>query len=103
ASSVQTVHRKVGFRGSLIFAGAGMALGLPGVSASGAARFGSTAAASGARIESTAAASGACAAWAAHRSRPPVLAYDPRPGAPRIFAMQFKQEVRYVVSYASYQ
>ncbi|MBV8955727.1 MAG: hypothetical protein JO179_16445 [Solirubrobacterales bacterium] len=39
-----------------------------------------------------------CAAVAAHRTHPAIEALDPRPGAPRIFAMQYKQEARNVVS-----
>ena len=44
-----------------------------------------------------------CAELRAHRELPPITALDPRPGAVRVFAMQFKQEVRHVVSYASYR
>src|SRR5438046_1378507 len=44
-----------------------------------------------------------CAAVQAHRSLPPVLALDPRPRAPRVFAMQYKQEVRNVVDYAAFR
>jgi len=70
---------------SVILAGAGLALALAALASS------------------TRAAPNACAPWAAHRTRPPILALDPRPGAPRIFAMQFKQDPRYVVSYATYR
>jgi hypothetical protein len=44
---------------------------------------------------------GRCAGVLAHRSRPAVESLDPGPGAPRVFAMQYKQEARSVVSYAS--
>lgn len=44
-----------------------------------------------------------CAAAAAHRSHPPLLALDHRTGAPRFFAMQFKQETRNVISYATFR
>ena len=44
-----------------------------------------------------------CAELRAHRELPPITALDPRPGAVRVFAMQFKQEVRHVVTYASYR
>jgi hypothetical protein len=49
------------------------------------------------------AATGQCARTAAHRSAPAIKSLDPRPGAPRIFAMQYKQEARNVVSYASFR
>jgi glycerophosphoryl diester phosphodiesterase len=45
----------------------------------------------------------ACRATAAKRSRPPIRALDAAPGAPRVFAMQFKQELRHVVSYGSFR
>src|SRR2546421_8270078 len=44
-----------------------------------------------------------CGGVLAHRSRPPVESFDPHPGAPRVFAMQYKQEARSVVSYASFR
>ncbi len=44
-----------------------------------------------------------CAAARAHRSVPVVESYDPQPGAPRVFAMQYKQELRNVVSYDSFR
>src|SRR5207249_2544621 len=44
-----------------------------------------------------------CAAARAHRELPPVIRVDPGPGALRVFAMQPKQEIRHVVSYASYR
>ena len=34
---------------------------------------------------------------------PPIEAYSPAPGAPRVFAMQFMQELRHVRSYASFR
>jgi hypothetical protein len=48
-------------------------------------------------------ASRTCARLAASRSRPPVVALDPRPGAPRVFAMQYKQQAANVVSYGSFR
>ena len=44
-----------------------------------------------------------CAAARASRSLPTTTAYAPRRAAPRVFAMQFKQEIRHVVSYASFR
>jgi len=44
-----------------------------------------------------------CAAFAAHRSLPAVQSYDNRPGGVRVFAMQYKQEARNVVSYDSFR
>lgn len=44
-----------------------------------------------------------CAGYFAHRSAPAGLALDPRPGAPRVFAIQYKQEAHSVVSYASFR
>jgi hypothetical protein len=62
------------------------------------------AAGAGARSASAQAAGGGrCAGVLAHRSRPPIESLDPRAGAPRVFAMQYKQEARSVVSYASFR
>ena len=44
-----------------------------------------------------------CARARARRTLPPVRSLLPRPGAPRVFAIQFKQDVRHVVSYASFR
>jgi hypothetical protein len=44
-----------------------------------------------------------CADLAAQRTHPAILSLDPRPGAPRVFAMQYKQMARSVVSYASFR
>jgi hypothetical protein len=44
-----------------------------------------------------------CAAFAAHRTRPPIQSYDAHGGGVRVFAMQFKQEARNVVSYGSFR
>jgi hypothetical protein len=44
-----------------------------------------------------------CESVRAHRSLPPIEALDPLSGAPRVFAMQFKQEVADVVSYESFR
>lgn len=44
-----------------------------------------------------------CAAFAAHRSLPPIQSYDERPGGVRVFAMQYKQEARNVVSFATFR
>src|SRR5690348_16786640 len=44
-----------------------------------------------------------CAAVRAHRSLAPILALDPQPHAPRVFAMQYKEDVANVVSYDSFR
>lgn len=44
-----------------------------------------------------------CAAVRAHRSLPPIQALDPQPGAPRFFAMQFKQDVANVTTYEAFR
>src|SRR5947209_2541758 len=44
-----------------------------------------------------------CAGFYAHRSHPAILSLDPRPRAPRVFAMQYKQTAGNVVSYASFR
>jgi glycerophosphoryl diester phosphodiesterase len=44
-----------------------------------------------------------CRRLRAHRTFPVITNYQPRPGAPRVFAMQLKQEVRHVASYASFR
>jgi hypothetical protein len=44
-----------------------------------------------------------CGAVRAHRSLPPILTLDPKPGAPRAFAMQYKEEVANVVTYESFR
>jgi hypothetical protein len=46
---------------------------------------------------------GVCASVRAHRELPPTLALDPRPRAPRIFAMQFKQDLRNVTTYQRFR
>jgi hypothetical protein len=51
----------------------------------------------------TSAAATSCAQVRADREVAPIEAYDPRPGAPRVFAMQPKQDVRNVVTYASFR
>jgi hypothetical protein len=50
-----------------------------------------------------AAAAQPCGGVFAHRSHPAITALDPRPHAPRVFAMQYKQEARSVVSYATFR
>ncbi len=45
----------------------------------------------------------ACRRARASRSLAPIVTLDPRPGAPRVFALQFRQEMRHVVSYASFR
>jgi glycerophosphoryl diester phosphodiesterase len=45
----------------------------------------------------------ACGRTFASRTHPPIKALDAAPGAPRVFAMQFKQELRHVVSYAGFR
>lgn len=44
-----------------------------------------------------------CRGASAHRTAPTIESYRPEPRAPRVFAMQFKQEIRHVVSYASFR
>jgi len=44
-----------------------------------------------------------CAALTARRTHPAIESLDPRPGAPRIFAMQYEQDARNVVSYATFR
>src|SRR5947209_590806 len=51
----------------------------------------------------SAAAAPSCAGVFAHRSHSAITAFDPRPHAPRVFAMQYKQEARSVVSYATFR
>ena len=74
---------------AVLAAAAALALGL------GAARAGST--------SDRAPSAAECREAAAHRTLRPLQSYEPRPGAIRVFAMQFKQEVRHVVSYASFR
>jgi len=45
----------------------------------------------------------ACEARSASRTAAPIEAYDPEPGAPRVFAIQFKQELRHVRSFATFR
>jgi hypothetical protein len=49
------------------------------------------------------ASSSACRSLAAPRELAPVLSLDPRPHAPRLFAMQYRQSAANVVSYASFR
>jgi hypothetical protein len=44
-----------------------------------------------------------CASLRAPDQRPPVLALDPHPRAPRVFAIQYRQAAANVVSYASFR
>src|SRR5688500_7493284 len=44
-----------------------------------------------------------CAKVRANRTAPPVVTYDRKPRAVRVFAMQFKQEVRHVETYAAFR
>jgi hypothetical protein len=44
-----------------------------------------------------------CAAARAHRTLPVIETYDPRPGAPRVFAMQYKQDLTNVVTYDAFR
>jgi glycerophosphoryl diester phosphodiesterase len=44
-----------------------------------------------------------CRSTAAARTSPPIRAFDPAPRAPRVFAIQFKQELRHVTSYATFR
>jgi predicted amidohydrolase len=49
------------------------------------------------------AAASRCAGTSAHREVAPVVSYDPQPGAPRVFAMQFQQDPRNVVTYSTFK
>jgi len=44
-----------------------------------------------------------CAKTHASRTAPPIQVYDPQPGAPRVFAMQFKQALRNVETYQAFR
>src|SRR5947199_10097728 len=44
-----------------------------------------------------------CDAVRAHRSLPPITALARQPGAPRVFAMQFKQDLANVVTYDAFR
>jgi hypothetical protein len=44
-----------------------------------------------------------CATVRAHRSLAPILALDPRRGAPRVFAIQYKQDLANVTSYEAFR
>ena len=44
-----------------------------------------------------------CAKVRAKRTAPPVVTYDRKPRAIRVFAMQFKQEVRHIETYAAFR
>jgi glycerophosphoryl diester phosphodiesterase len=44
-----------------------------------------------------------CERLRASRTLPTIQAYDPEPRAPRVFAMQFKQDLRHVVSYEAFR
>ncbi len=44
-----------------------------------------------------------CRPTFAKRSEPPIRAFDPARGAPRVFAMQFKQDLQNVESYGSFR
>ena len=46
---------------------------------------------------------GGCAAMRASRELPPTLALDPKSRAPRVFAMQFKQDLANVTTYARFR
>jgi len=45
----------------------------------------------------------ACRRARASRTLAPIRTLAPRPGAPRVFAIQFKQDVRHVVTYATFR
>ncbi len=45
----------------------------------------------------------ACRRARASRTLPPVQALDPQPGAPRVHAIQFKQDARHVVTYETFR
>jgi glycerophosphoryl diester phosphodiesterase len=44
-----------------------------------------------------------CRRTVAHRHVAPITSFDPQPGAPRVFAMQFKQELDNVTSYGTFR
>jgi hypothetical protein len=44
-----------------------------------------------------------CAKLRAHREVAPIEAYDAKPGAPRVFAMQPKQDPRNVLTYGAFR
>jgi glycerophosphoryl diester phosphodiesterase len=44
-----------------------------------------------------------CADTRADRTAPAIEAHDPEPGAPRVFAIQFKQELRHVETYEDFR
>ena len=44
-----------------------------------------------------------CAAVRAHRTLAPVESYDAHPGAVRVFAIQYKQDLANVVTYAAFR
>lgn len=44
-----------------------------------------------------------CAEARANRTLAPIVSYDPKPGSVRVFAMQFKQELRNVATYQSFR
>ncbi len=46
---------------------------------------------------------GQCAQVRAHRELPAIVALDPRPRAPRVFAMQYRQDVANAVTYATFR
>ena len=46
---------------------------------------------------------GTCAKVRANRTAPPVVSYDRRSRAVRVFALQFKQEIRHVETYAAFR
>lgn len=60
-------------------------------------------AASGAAVAATGSGGTSCTAVRAARERPPTLALDPKPGAPRVFAIQFKQDLHNVTTYARFR
>src|SRR4051794_25415698 len=68
-------------------------------------RLGVTGAALGLALALTAPAAGAssCAKLRADRALAPIEAYDAKPGAPRVFAMQPKQDPRNVVTYGAFR
>jgi len=57
----------------------------------------------GVSVASAAPSGRSCAGFYAHRSHAAIRALDPRARAPRVFAMQYKQESRNVVSYRSFR
>ncbi len=80
-------------RGAALLAGVALLAGAGSVTAATVGEAGGVAAPDAAQ----------CAAVRAHRTLPVVQSYDPRPRAPRVFAIQYKQDLANVATYASFE